>query len=90
MFVEGTRAKPGELLPFRRILHGAQAGVPVVPVAIKNSDVLMGKGTGVARAGTLEMVMMSPVEMLNITTDDDMNRLVTEVRARIAVELKTE
>ena len=67
-----------------------QAGVPVVPVAIKNSDVLMGKGTGVARAGTLEMVMMSPVEMLNITTDDDMNRLVTEVRARIAVELKTE
>ena len=55
VFVEGTRAKPGELLPFKKgaFYMARQAGVPVVPVAIKNSDVLMGKGTGEARSGTL-------------------------------------
>jgi len=45
VFVEGTRAKPGELLPFKKgaFYMAKQTGVPVVPVAIKNSDVLMGK-----------------------------------------------
>lgn len=89
VFVEGTRAKPGELLPFKKgaFYMARQAGVPVVPVAIKNSDVLMGKGTGEARSGTLEMVFMSPVEMSCVVSDEDMNSLITEVRNRIAAEL---
>jgi 1-acyl-sn-glycerol-3-phosphate acyltransferase len=66
-----------------------QAGVPVVPVAIKDSDVLMGKGTGIARSGTLEMVFMPPVEMVNVSTDDEMNRVVSDVHAQIEAELKT-
>jgi 1-acyl-sn-glycerol-3-phosphate acyltransferase len=91
VFVEGTRAKPGELLPFKKgaFYMARQAGVPVVPVAIKYSDVLMGKGTGEARSGTIEMVFMSPVEMTGISTDEDMNRLVTDVRATIAQELES-
>lgn len=90
VFVEGTRAKPGELLPFKKgaFYMARQAGVPVVPVAIKNSDVLMGKGTGEARSGTLEMVLMSPVETVGVSTDDDMNRLIADVRERIANELR--
>jgi len=89
VFVEGTRAKPGELLPFKKgaFYMARQAGVPVVPVAIKNSDVLMGKGTGEARAGTLEMVLLPPVETAGIETDEDMSRLVASVRASIAAEL---
>jgi len=89
VFVEGTRAKPGELLPFKKgaFYMARQAGVPVVPVAIKNSDVLMGKGTGEARSGTLEMVLISPVETVGIDTDEDMNRLIAEVRGSIAEEL---
>ncbi len=92
VFVEGTRAKPGELLPFKKgaFYMARQAGVPVVPVAIKNSDVLMGKGTGEARAGTLEMVMLPPVGTSDIETDEDMNRLVASVRASIAAELGAE
>ena len=91
VFVEGTRAKPGELLPFKKgaFYMARQAGVPVVPVAIKNSDVLMGKGTGEAVAGTIEMVMMSPVETVNVSTDEDINELIATVRARIATELET-
>ena len=90
VFVEGTRAKPGELLPFKKgaFYMARQAGVPVVPVAIKNSDVLMGKGTGEAKGGTIEMVLMSPVETVNVSTDDDMNQFIAEVRAKIAAELK--
>ena len=90
VFVEGTRAKPGELLPFKKgaFYMARQAGVPVVPVAIKNSDVLMGKGTGEARAGTLEMVMLPPVETSGIETDEDMNRFIAAVRDSIAAELK--
>jgi 1-acyl-sn-glycerol-3-phosphate acyltransferase len=65
-----------------------QAGVPVVPVAIKNSDVLMGKGIGEARAGTLEMVLLPPVEISAVETDEDMNRLIASVRASIAAELE--
>jgi 1-acyl-sn-glycerol-3-phosphate acyltransferase len=89
VFVEGTRAKPGELLPFKKgaFYMARQAGVPVVPVAIKNSDVLMGKGTGEAQAGTLEMVFMFPVDTVNRTSDEDIDRLVFEVRETIASEL---
>src|SRR5215203_3160426 len=82
VFVEGTRAKPGELLPFKKgaFYMARQAGVPVAPVAIRNSDVLMGKGTGQARPGTLEMVLMPPVDTTGIDTDEDMNRLIANVR----------
>src|ERR1041385_6026452 len=89
VFVEGTRAKPGELLPFKKgaFYMARQAGVPVVPVAIRNSDVLMGKGTGEARAGTLEMVLLPPVETAGIESDEDINQLIASVRASIAAEL---
>ena len=89
VFVEGTRAMPGELLPFKKgaFYMARQAGVPVVPVAIKNSDVLMGKGTGEARAGTLEMVLLPPVETAGIESDEDINQLIASVRASIAAEL---
>lgn len=89
VFVEGTRAKPGELLPFKKgaFYMARQAGVPVVPVAIKNSDVLMGKGTGEARSGTIEMVFLAPVDTVGMTTDEDMNQLIASVRDSIEREL---
>src|SRR5215216_2006079 len=89
VFVEGTRAKPGELLPFKKgaFYMARQAGVPVVPVAIKNSDVLMGKGTGEAKSGTIEMVFMPPVDTVGMTTDEDINQLIESIRKSIAREL---
>jgi 1-acyl-sn-glycerol-3-phosphate acyltransferase len=89
VFVEGTRAKPGELLPFKKgaFYMARQAGVPVVPVAIKYSDVLMGKGTGEARSGTIEMVIMPPVDTKKFSTDEGINQLISDVRGSIAPEL---
>ena len=90
VFVEGTRAKPGELLPFKKgaFYMAKQAGVPVVPIAIKNSDVLMGKGTREARSGTLEIIILSPLSTEVVKTDDDMNEFIARVRNQIANELE--
>jgi 1-acyl-sn-glycerol-3-phosphate acyltransferase len=64
-----------------------QAGVPVVPVAVKYSDELMGKGTGEAKSGTIEMVLLPPVSTKELTTDEDINKLIANVRGSIAKEL---
>jgi 1-acyl-sn-glycerol-3-phosphate acyltransferase len=90
VFVEGTRAKPGELLPFKKgaFYMAKQAGVPVVPIAIKHSDVLMGKGTGEARSGTIKMVIMPPVKTDGLVSDQDINNLIAGVRRSIANELE--
>ena len=88
VFVEGTRALPGELLPFKKgAFHLAlQTEAPIVPVAIKNTDRLMGKHTGVAYPGEIEMALLPPIETKGKTVDE----LLLETRAAIANELKTE
>jgi 1-acyl-sn-glycerol-3-phosphate acyltransferase len=86
---EGTRAQPGEMLPFKKgAFHMAvEAGVPILPIALKNSDVLMGKGTGEAWPGTIDMVMMPPVETLWVKSDEDLDALVNQVQQLIMREL---
>ena len=86
---EGTRAQPGEMLPFKKgAFHMAvEAGVPVVPIALKNSDVLMGKGRGEAWPGTIDMIMMPPVETSWVKTDEDLDALVRRVQDLIMREL---
>jgi 1-acyl-sn-glycerol-3-phosphate acyltransferase len=89
VFAEGKRAGRNELLPFKKggFYMAMEAGVSVVPVAIKNTDVLMGKGTGEARPGTIEMVILPPVETTGLSTDEDIERLIKRVRTSIAAEL---
>ena len=92
VFAEGKRAKPGEFLPFKKgaFYMAAQAGVPIVPVAMKNTDRLMGKGTGEARSGTIEMVMLPPVSTDGCSTDEDVKRLVSHVQSLIGQQLGVE
>ena len=65
----------------------AQAGVSIVPIAIKNTDQLMGKGTGKAWPGTIEMVFLPPVETSWVKNDKDLNDLVQQVQQMIIKEL---
>ena len=90
VFVEGTRAMPGELLPFKKgAFHLAlQTGAPIVPVAIKNTDWMMGKGTGVAYTGEIEMVLLPPISTKG-KTEDDVMELLIKTREAIANELGT-
>ena len=80
------------MLPFKKgAFHMAvQAGVPIVPIALKNSDVLMGKGTGEAWPGTIDMVMMQPVDTSWVKTDVDLDQLVDRVQRLIMNELGDE
>lgn len=92
VFAEGTRAMPNELLPFKKgAFHLAlQTGAPIVPVAIKNTDSMMGKKTGVARSGTIEIVLLPPIETKNLSAEKDLMSLLKKTRAAIAEELSTE
>lgn len=89
VFAEGTRAMPGELLPFKKgAFHLAlQTGAPVVPVAIKNTDWMMGKKTGVAYPGTIELYVLPPIETRGKTVENDLLPLLNETRAAVAAEL---
>jgi len=91
VFAEGTRARPGELLPFKKgaFYMAVETGVPIIPVAIKHTDVLMGKGTDFARPGTIEMVLLPPVPVEGLPADRDeaVAHLIRETRSRIAAEL---
>lgn len=92
VFAEGKRAGLGELLPFKKggFYMAMEAGVPIVPIAIKNTDMLMGKGTGEATPGTIEMVILPPVETKGLSTDEDIEGLIKRVRALIGAELGVE
>jgi 1-acyl-sn-glycerol-3-phosphate acyltransferase len=89
VFAEGTRAMPGELLPFKKgaFYMAAEAGVPVVPVAIKNTDELMGKKTGVAKPGKIEMVVLPPVSTEGVAIDEEVRRLADHVNELVEKEL---
>lgn len=88
VFAEGTRAMPGELLPFKKgAFHLAlQTDSPIIPVAIKNTDWMMGKKTGVAYAGEIEMVLLPPIETTGVNAEDLMDLLI-KTRSAIAHEL---
>src|SRR5439155_18535715 len=86
---EGTRALPGEMLSFKKgAFHMAsQAGVPIVPIALKNSDALMGRGTGEAWPGMIEMIMFPPIDTSSVASDEDLGQLVRRVQGVIMKEL---
>ena len=92
VFAEGTRARPGKMLPFKKgaFYMAIEAGVPIVPIAMKNTDRLMGKGTGEARTGTIEMVLLPPVDTGGSSSDADVERLIEHVHAEIDRELEKE
>lgn len=85
VFIEGTRAMPGELLPFKKgAFHLAiQTGTDIIPVAFKNTDRLMGKRSGVLHSGTIDMVLLPPVR----TAGRDLMDILLDTREAITNEL---
>jgi 1-acyl-sn-glycerol-3-phosphate acyltransferase len=85
VFVEGTRAMPGDLLPFKKgAFHLAlQTGADIIPVAFKNTDRLMGKKTGVLYSGTIDMVLLPPVR----TEGRELMDILLESREAVATEM---
>lgn len=88
IFGEGTRGMPGEFLPFKKgPFHLAmQTGAAIIPVAIKNTDYIMGKKTGVVNPGTMDIVLLPPIETKDLETED-LPTLLEKTREAIAFEL---
>lgn len=69
---EGTRSPTPRLGPFKRgAFHIAmQAGVPIVPVVIRNAGEIMWRGAQTLRGGTVQVVVHPPVDTTGWVPED--------------------
>ncbi|MEM1336838.1 MAG: HAD-IB family hydrolase [Bacteroidota bacterium] len=85
---EGTRSGTAELGPFKKgAFHLAmQAGVPIVPIVIKNAYQAVKKGTVLLRPTHIEVVVLDPVDT-GLWKRKDLNKNIEEVRNLFVAEL---
>ncbi|HEX3261349.1 MAG TPA: HAD-IB family hydrolase [Pseudonocardia sp.] len=83
MAPEGTRSATPALGPFKKgAFHVAmQAGVPIVPIVIRNAGELMWRGASTIREGTVEVTVLPPVPTEGWTVEE-LPKHVDEVRER--------
>ncbi len=81
-FVEGTRSRDGQLLPFKKgpFYLAMETCAPVVPVTIEGTRKLMPRGSLKVRPGTVRIIFHPPLDPANFPTRDD---LMEAVRASI-------
>jgi len=82
VFAEGTRSRDGRILPFKKgpFVLAAEAGVPVVPVAISGAGRLNPKGIIAVQPGEIRIALGEPVDPAALP---DRNALLVEVRRRV-------
>ena len=85
---EGTRSGTPELGPFKKgAFHLAmQAGVPIVPIVIKNAYKAISKGSFMLHPTHIEVVVLDPVETA-VWKVKHIDRYVEEVRELFVAEL---
>ena len=78
---EGTRSATPTLGRFKKgAFHIAvQAGVPVVPVVIRNAGEIMWRSSMIARPGTVDVAVLPPVPTAGLAADD-VDELAEQIR----------
>ncbi|HEY0786706.1 MAG TPA: lysophospholipid acyltransferase family protein [Acidobacteriaceae bacterium] len=86
IFPEGTRSADGRLLPFKKgpFFVAMQTGVPVVPVTISGTGVMLAKGSRRLHPGVARVRFHAPLDPASYRTRD---ALLAAVRAAIASAL---
>lgn len=86
VFPEGTRSRTGELGDFKKgvFIAAMEAGSRIVPVAVRGSRELLPKGRFSIRPGEVTVALLPSTQA---TPGDDRDRLIAEVRGRIAAAL---
>jgi 1-acyl-sn-glycerol-3-phosphate acyltransferase len=82
VFPEGTRSKDGTILPFKKgpFVLAAEAGVPVVPVAISGAGRITPKGLVAVEPGEIRVALGEPVDPAAFP---NRTALLVEVRRRV-------
>ncbi|RNC92492.1 MAG: HAD-IB family hydrolase [Allomuricauda sp.] len=85
---EGTRSGTAELGPFKKgAFHLAmQAGVPIIPIVIKNAYQAVKEGTVLLRPTHIEVVVLDPVET-GLWKKKDLDKNIDAVRNLFLAEL---
>jgi 1-acyl-sn-glycerol-3-phosphate acyltransferase len=88
IFPEGTRSRSGELGEFKKgaFVVAIEAGSRIAPVAVLGAEKLMPRGRFVILPGTVRIRVLDPVDAASYSYEDR-DRLVAEVRGRIAAAL---
>ncbi len=83
-FPEGTRSRNGALGPFKKgvFYMAIKAGVPVVPVTIRNSSAIQPPGSYAIRPGTVEVIFHDPIPTAQLQIEDR-DRLIEATRTAI-------
>ena len=86
VFPEGTRSRTGELGDLKKgvFIAAMEAGSRIVPVAIRGTRSLLPKGGFSINPGEVTVELLPPVDA---APDSDRERLMAEVRSRIAAAL---
>ena len=81
---EGTRSRPGVLLPFKKggFIMAIQAQVPIVPVTIHGSYDAMRRGNALIFPATIGVRIGEPIATTGLTTDDR-DLIIDQVRSRM-------
>jgi 1-acyl-sn-glycerol-3-phosphate acyltransferase len=84
IFPEGTRSRTDHLLPFKKggFVMALHAQAPIVPVAVRGGRAAMRKGSWIVRPVNVRVRVGEPIETAGMS-DDDRDRLIGIVRARI-------
>jgi HAD superfamily hydrolase (TIGR01490 family) len=85
---EGTRSATPSLGPFKKgAFHVAmQAGVPIVPIVLRNAGELMWRGATTIQSGTVQVRVLPPIPTDGWTVDELDDR-VAEIREQYAETL---
>jgi putative phosphoserine phosphatase/1-acylglycerol-3-phosphate O-acyltransferase len=86
---EGTRSGSKALGPFKKgAFHLAmQAGVPIIPIVIKNAYMAMPKGTSMFKPTHIEVVVLDPVDT-SLWKIKNINKHIEDVRTLYLNELE--
>jgi 1-acyl-sn-glycerol-3-phosphate acyltransferase len=84
IFPEGTRSPTDQLLPFKKggFVMALHAQAPIVPVAVRGGRAAMRKGSWIVRPVNVRVRVGEPIDTTGMG-DDDRDRLIAIVRARI-------
>lgn len=90
-FPEGTRTADGVLKEFKKgvFYMAIEAGVPVVPVVVNDTRLVMRKGEGTCIPGDIFMDILPPVETRSYTSET-IEELVDRVRNIILPRVRTD